>query len=154
MMRRWTVAVLAPVLCSACVIGPQYRRPVAQTPAALKEMAGNDEWKMANPGDDLPKVFRDRAEEGRRLRQAVVIAARERLLAIVTNSQTAIGIVHADQHAEGSLGQSLVAQPAAESAQGLDGTLIHGARHGVHAEVDRLADLRRRIRHPGCRPDD
>jgi NodT family efflux transporter outer membrane factor (OMF) lipoprotein len=28
---------------------------VAQTPQALKEMAGNDQWKMATPSDGLPK---------------------------------------------------------------------------------------------------
>ena len=37
------------------MIGPKYQRPVAQTPVGLKEMAGNDQWKMATPGDDLPK---------------------------------------------------------------------------------------------------
>ena len=37
------------------MIGPQYQRPVAQAPAALKEMAGNDQWKMATPSDDLLK---------------------------------------------------------------------------------------------------
>jgi NodT family efflux transporter outer membrane factor (OMF) lipoprotein len=55
MTRRWTIAVLTPLLCSACVIGPPYERPVALAPVALKEMAGNDEWKMATPSDDLPK---------------------------------------------------------------------------------------------------
>jgi NodT family efflux transporter outer membrane factor (OMF) lipoprotein len=37
------------------MIGPKYQRPVAQTPPALKEMAGNDMWKMATPSDDLLK---------------------------------------------------------------------------------------------------
>src|SRR5580692_11685087 len=55
MMRPWEIALLAPLLCSGCVIGPPYQRPVAQAPVALKEMAGNDDWKMATPSDDLPK---------------------------------------------------------------------------------------------------
>ena len=55
MTRPWNIAVLVPLVCSGCVIGPQYRRPVAQVPAALKEMAGNDQWRMAAPSDDLPK---------------------------------------------------------------------------------------------------
>src|SRR6202166_2082813 len=55
MTRPWKIALLAPLLCSGCVIGPPYQRPVAQAPVTLKEMAGNDQWKMATPSDDLPK---------------------------------------------------------------------------------------------------
>jgi NodT family efflux transporter outer membrane factor (OMF) lipoprotein len=55
MARRWTFVVLA-LLGSACrTIGPPYQRPAAAAPATLKEMAGNDEWKMATPSDGLPK---------------------------------------------------------------------------------------------------
>ena len=36
-------------------VRPEYQRPVAQTPPALKAMAGNDQWKMATPSDDLLK---------------------------------------------------------------------------------------------------
>jgi NodT family efflux transporter outer membrane factor (OMF) lipoprotein len=54
----------ATLLCSGCAIGPKYERPLAVTPAALKEMNGNDQWKMATPNDSLPKgkwweVFND-----------------------------------------------------------------------------------------------
>jgi NodT family efflux transporter outer membrane factor (OMF) lipoprotein len=49
------LAVLAPLFLSACTIGPKYRRPVAAAPVALKEMAGNDQWKMATPSDGLIK---------------------------------------------------------------------------------------------------
>jgi len=64
MTRHWKVLVLASLLCSACTIGPRYQRPVAQTPVALKEMASNDQWKMATPIDGLLKgkwweIFRD-----------------------------------------------------------------------------------------------
>ena len=55
MTRSWNVAVLTSLFCSGCVIGPPYQRPVAPAPVALKEMAGNDQWKMATPSDDLPK---------------------------------------------------------------------------------------------------
>jgi len=55
MTRLWKSAVLASFLCSGCTIGPRYQRPVAPTPVALKEMAGNDQWKMAAPSDGLPK---------------------------------------------------------------------------------------------------
>jgi outer membrane protein TolC len=55
MTRLWKIAVLASLLCSGCTIGPRYQRPVAQTPVALKEMAGNDQWKMATPSDGLLK---------------------------------------------------------------------------------------------------
>jgi len=38
------------------MVGPKYQRPVvAQTPLAYKELAGNDQWKMAAPGDTLMK---------------------------------------------------------------------------------------------------
>jgi NodT family efflux transporter outer membrane factor (OMF) lipoprotein len=37
------------------MVGPKYQRPVAQVPPALKEMAGNDQWKMATPSDDRIK---------------------------------------------------------------------------------------------------
>ncbi|MGO9967818.1 MAG: efflux transporter outer membrane subunit [Bryobacteraceae bacterium] len=55
MTRRWKTAVLGCLLCSGCTIGPRYQRPVAQTPTALKEMAGNGQWKMATPSDGLLK---------------------------------------------------------------------------------------------------
>ena len=55
MTRLWKIALLVSLLCSGCTIGPRYQRPVAQTPAALKEMAGNDQWKMATPSDGLLK---------------------------------------------------------------------------------------------------
>jgi NodT family efflux transporter outer membrane factor (OMF) lipoprotein len=56
MTRPWTIALLAALFCSGCApIGPQYQRPMAPAPSALKEMSGNDQWKMATPSDDLPK---------------------------------------------------------------------------------------------------
>src|ERR1700733_307168 len=55
MTRLRKIAVLAWLLCSGCTIGPKYQRPVAQAPAALKEMAANDQWKMAAPSDELQK---------------------------------------------------------------------------------------------------
>ena len=56
MTRLWKLLVPASfLLCSSCMIGPRYQRPVALTPPALKEMAGNDQWKMATPSDDKIK---------------------------------------------------------------------------------------------------
>ncbi len=49
------IAVLTCLLSSGCAVGPRYQRPVVQAPPALKEMAGNDIWKMAAPSDDLMK---------------------------------------------------------------------------------------------------
>lgn len=51
------MAASACLFCSACAIGPKYQIPpaTAQTPAAYKEVAGNDQWKMATPGDALMK---------------------------------------------------------------------------------------------------
>jgi NodT family efflux transporter outer membrane factor (OMF) lipoprotein len=55
MTRLWKIALFASLLCSGCTIGPRYQPPVAQTPSALKEMAGNGQWKMATPSDGLLK---------------------------------------------------------------------------------------------------
>src|SRR6202522_4564268 len=55
MTRLWKAAILGALLCSGCSIGPRYQRPVAQAPPALKELAGNDQWKMATPSDALLK---------------------------------------------------------------------------------------------------
>jgi NodT family efflux transporter outer membrane factor (OMF) lipoprotein len=55
MSRLWKPAIFFSLLASGCTIGPRYQPPVAQTPTALKEMAGNDQWKMATPSDGLLK---------------------------------------------------------------------------------------------------
>src|SRR5271163_2494630 len=55
MTQFWKIAVLAALLCSACRVGPQYQRPVTPVPVALKEINGNDQWKMATPSDALLK---------------------------------------------------------------------------------------------------
>lgn len=55
MTRYWKIAVLASLLCSACRVGPQYQRPTTPVPIALKELNGNDQWKMATPNDALIK---------------------------------------------------------------------------------------------------
>src|ERR1700730_11718363 len=55
MARRWTLVIVALVGSACRTIGPPYQRPDAAAPTTLKEMAGNDEWKMATPSDDVPK---------------------------------------------------------------------------------------------------
>jgi len=55
MARYWKYAILASLLCSACRVGPQYQRPTTPMPVALKELTGNDQWKMATPSDELIK---------------------------------------------------------------------------------------------------
>ncbi len=55
MARSWKIAILASLLCSACRVGPQYQRPTTPMPVALKELTGNDQWRMATPSDDLIK---------------------------------------------------------------------------------------------------
>lgn len=49
--RLMCLAIGAPLLAS-CAIGPDYKRPDAQTPAAYKEMA---DWKLAAPKDELSR---------------------------------------------------------------------------------------------------
>ena len=55
MNHCWTVALTALLFCSACTVGPKYQRPSAPSAPALKELAGNDQWKMATPSDELLK---------------------------------------------------------------------------------------------------
>ncbi len=55
MARYWTIAALAALLCSSCRVGPQYQRPTTPVPIALKELNGNDQWKIATPSDALIK---------------------------------------------------------------------------------------------------
>ncbi len=55
MTRYWKIAVLTSLLCSGCRVGPQYQRPMTPMPVALKELNGNDQWKMATPSDALIK---------------------------------------------------------------------------------------------------
>jgi len=54
MTRRWAMLAVW-LVCSGCAIGPRYTRPPAETPDAFKELAGNDQWKMATPHDDQAK---------------------------------------------------------------------------------------------------
>jgi NodT family efflux transporter outer membrane factor (OMF) lipoprotein len=55
MMRPWKALFLISLIGSGCAVGPRYQRPVVETPSALKELAGNDQWKMATPGDGFLK---------------------------------------------------------------------------------------------------
>jgi len=55
MTRSWIVPIFASLVGSSCMIGPKYVRPVAQAPPAMKELTGNDQWKMATPSDELLK---------------------------------------------------------------------------------------------------
>jgi NodT family efflux transporter outer membrane factor (OMF) lipoprotein len=57
MKRLCLAALFAFLICSGCAIGPKYQRPfpAAPPPPAFKELAGNDEWKMATPSDQLLK---------------------------------------------------------------------------------------------------
>jgi NodT family efflux transporter outer membrane factor (OMF) lipoprotein len=64
MKKCWITAAGAAFLCCSCSIGPRYQPPSVPTPVGLKEMNGNDLWKMATPSDGLIKgkwweMFRD-----------------------------------------------------------------------------------------------
>jgi NodT family efflux transporter outer membrane factor (OMF) lipoprotein len=54
MTRRLTILIIC-VACGGCAIGPRYAKPATAPPASFKEMAGNDQWKMATPLDGLSK---------------------------------------------------------------------------------------------------
>jgi NodT family efflux transporter outer membrane factor (OMF) lipoprotein len=55
----WKLSLAASVISSACTVGPKYQRPQALAiPApvnAFKELAGNGDWKMASPSDEVLK---------------------------------------------------------------------------------------------------
>jgi NodT family efflux transporter outer membrane factor (OMF) lipoprotein len=51
----WKIAAIAPLVCASCTVGTRYQRPTAVAPTNLKEIAGNDQWKMATPSDALLK---------------------------------------------------------------------------------------------------
>lgn len=64
MHSRLKILLACSVFCSACAVGPKYQPPAVPAPPAFKELTGNDEWKMATPGDGLLKgkwweVFND-----------------------------------------------------------------------------------------------
>ena len=50
-MRYLKALIPIALLGTGCAVGPRYQRPAAPAPLALKELAGNDQWKMATPGD-------------------------------------------------------------------------------------------------------
>ena len=54
-MRFWKTAIFFSLLCTGCSIGPRYQRPAATAPPAFKGLEGNDQWKVATPGDTLLK---------------------------------------------------------------------------------------------------
>ena len=53
----WTITALCAIFSTACTVGPKYQKPLAAQPppAAFKEFAGNDQWKMATPSDAVMK---------------------------------------------------------------------------------------------------
>jgi NodT family efflux transporter outer membrane factor (OMF) lipoprotein len=54
-LRSWHPVALSFLFCSACTIGPKYQVPTAPPAPSFKEIAGNDEWKMATPSDAVMK---------------------------------------------------------------------------------------------------
>ena len=48
-MRRW---LWLPLLCSACMVGPDYQKPDAPIPVTYKELQG---WTIAQPQDAVDR---------------------------------------------------------------------------------------------------
>jgi len=48
-------ALVAFVVCSGCTVGRKYQQPTVPATPTFKELAGNDEWKVATPSDELIK---------------------------------------------------------------------------------------------------
>jgi NodT family efflux transporter outer membrane factor (OMF) lipoprotein len=55
MTRRTAILVALAMLTSGCTVGPRYQRPTAPSTPAFKELAGNDQWKVASPSDEMLK---------------------------------------------------------------------------------------------------
>jgi NodT family efflux transporter outer membrane factor (OMF) lipoprotein len=60
MTCRLNLRIFSAVLCasaffSGCTVGPKYQKPLVATPPVFKELAGNDQWKSATPGDGMLK---------------------------------------------------------------------------------------------------
>jgi NodT family efflux transporter outer membrane factor (OMF) lipoprotein len=52
-MRRLLLFIALPLLCTACAVGPDYKRPaVADMPGGWKTEPG---WQLATPADSIPK---------------------------------------------------------------------------------------------------
>jgi NodT family efflux transporter outer membrane factor (OMF) lipoprotein len=51
-MKNHYLALTATLMLAGCMVGPDYVRPSAPTPAAYKEAEG---WKVAEPSDDAPR---------------------------------------------------------------------------------------------------
>ncbi|MDE2227437.1 MAG: efflux transporter outer membrane subunit [Alphaproteobacteria bacterium] len=90
-MRRAVVLLLA-ALAAACTVGPDYRRPPVETPAAYKENAG---WKPAEPkaaasGQPWWSVYDDPVLDG--LENQVVVS-NQNLKAIEATYRQAVAIV-------------------------------------------------------------
>jgi NodT family efflux transporter outer membrane factor (OMF) lipoprotein len=49
------IIVCASAFFSGCTVGPKYQKPQMAAPPVFKELAGNDQWKSATPGDGLLK---------------------------------------------------------------------------------------------------
>jgi NodT family efflux transporter outer membrane factor (OMF) lipoprotein len=53
--KRGLVVLVTSVLAAGCRIGPPYQTPATVMPAAFKEQAAAEGWKVATPNDALPK---------------------------------------------------------------------------------------------------
>src|SRR5579872_6385960 len=56
MIRQLGIGLLfAALFTSSCTVGRKYQRPAAPPAPSFKELAGNDQWKMATPSDEMIK---------------------------------------------------------------------------------------------------
>ncbi|HTS50341.1 MAG TPA: efflux transporter outer membrane subunit [Bryobacteraceae bacterium] len=127
MNRSWSVAVISFLLCSACTVGPKYQRPSAPVAPALKELAGNDQWKMATPSDELLKgkwweIFGD--PELNRLEEMVDISNQnvKQAEAQFRQARTFIDLNHANYYPTIGANPSITQADSGKNAGRLSGT--------------------------------
>jgi NodT family efflux transporter outer membrane factor (OMF) lipoprotein len=66
---KLTATALSAILLSGCAVGPDYKRPALEVPAAYKESSAELGWKQAEPRDYAPRgswwaIFRDPQLDG------------------------------------------------------------------------------------------
>ncbi|WP_428532348.1 efflux transporter outer membrane subunit [Rhodopila sp.] len=146
---------------AGCMVGPDYRRPAAPTPAAFKEVAG---WKVSQPADTIDKgrwwsVYRD--PELDRLERSVVVsnqtvkqfeAQYRNAVALVAEARASLfptvalssGVTHSGSGASGGGGGT--STMFATSGSSFGGSSRSGTEYSVSGTVAWDLDVWGRIR--------
>ena len=142
-------AAIGATLLAGCAVGPDYKRPEVQTPAAFKESAG---WKIAEPRDELArgkwwKIFGDNVldallEQVNVSNQSLKVSeARYRQAQALTQSARASYLPTVSANASSTRSRAA----AARSAGGNDIATNHGLTLSAGWELDVWGRIRRTV---------